>query len=220
MQLLKLSARSFQLLEELELNNNRGWYQAHKNEFESELRTPFAEILIAASEALAGTKMPMRGSEKTMFRQNKDVRFSSNKLPYQTHISGVLTPSGSKTQDESLIYLQLQKDGGFLACGRYKMDARSLEPIRTKIIEDVDAFDAVLEDLDAAQVNFMEEGKLKAMPRGFESVSEHRHATYLKLVSYCISRDLPMEKWLEGEVVREITTFACLCESLLEFLNV
>jgi uncharacterized protein (TIGR02453 family) len=220
MRTLKLSTHAFQLLEELHLNNNKTWYQAHKREFESELRTPFAKILVAASDALAETKTQMRGSVKTMFRQNRDVRFSANKSPYQTYVSGVLTPSGSKAEGEALIYLQLQRDGGLIACDRYKMEARLLEPIRTKIIEDAHAFDLVLEDLGASQLTFMEEGKLKSMPRGFESASGHRHADYLRFVSYCVSRDLPVEKWLEGEVVSEIVKLAGFCQSLLEFLNV
>ncbi len=215
----KLTSKSFEILAALTENNNRAWYQEHRKEIETFLREPFAEILRAASDKLVDSNTPMTGSEKTMFRQHRDVRFSKDKSPYQTHVSGLLTPSGTKAEDKGLIYLHFDVDGGFLACGKYKMDARSLEPIRRKILANEQDFEAVLADLKSAKLCFMEEGKLKSMPRGFENAKDHQHAEYLKLISYCVSKKLPKSKWLKGEVVAEVSAIAGHCQKLLVFLQ-
>lgn len=57
-----LTPRAFALLEELEANNEREWYAAHKAEFATELLAPLEAVLEAASAKLARTARPLRGS--------------------------------------------------------------------------------------------------------------------------------------------------------------
>jgi uncharacterized protein (TIGR02453 family) len=152
-----------------------------------------------------------------MFRQNRDVRFSKDKSPYSTHVSGVLTPSGTKSEKEGLVYVQLEATGGLIACGYYKLSPAALGPIRDKIIDEPDEFAQVLKDLKSAGLALSDEDKLTKMPRGYDAYVEHDYAEYIKLKSFIIMVHLGRGAWLDSDIVDCIVDYAKSCASLLEF---
>ncbi|MGG6236995.1 DUF2461 domain-containing protein [Nodosilinea sp. AN01ver1] len=208
---------SFELLEGLAANNEKAWYDAHRDDFETHVRKPFALALELATERLAETHVPLAGGPKTMFRQNRDVRFSKDKSPYSTHVSGVLTPSGTKAEKQGLLYLQLDSLGGLIACGFYQLKAAELGTIRDRIIDEPETFAHVLKDLEAAGLSLSDEDKLKSMPRGYEAHSDHDYAEYLKLKSFITQIRLGRGAWLDGDIVDCMVEYAKNCASLLEF---
>lgn len=208
---------SFELLEALAANNEKAWYDAHRNDFETHVRQPFAMALELASERLANTDVPLLGGPKTMFRQNRDIRFSKDKSPYSTHVSGVLSPSGTKAEKEGVLYLQLESSGGLIACGFYKLKAAELGAIRDKIVEEPEEFTQVLKDLDAAGLSLSDEDKLVNMPRGYEAYSDHDYAEYLKLKSFMTQVHLGRGAWLDADIVDCMVEYAKNSASLLAF---
>ncbi len=209
--------KAFELLEDLAANNHKDWYAQHREEIEIYLRDPFAQVLEEATQRLVQTKVPLAGGAKTMFRQNRDVRFSKDKSPYSTHVSGLLTPSGTKSENEGLLFLQLDSSGGLMACGFYKLKADELAGIRERMVEEPDLFSRVLEDLDEAFLCLSDEDKLTKMPRGYEAHHEHPHAEYLKLKSLMAQIPLSREIWMNGDIVDRMIEVAKGCESLLAF---
>lgn len=217
MSTIHFTPKAFDLLEELAANNHKDWYVQHKEEIEIYLRDPFARVLEEATQRLAQTKVPLAGGSKTMFRQHRDVRFSKDKSPYSTHISGLLTPSGTKSESEGLLFLQLDSSGGMIACGFYKLKADQLAGIRDRILEKPNVFSGVLEDLDEAFLPLSDDDKLTKMPRGYEAHDQHPHAEYLKLKSLIAQTSLTKEVWTDGDIVNRIIEVAKGCESLLAF---
>src|SRR5258708_33031017 len=67
--------------EGLEADNSKAYWTAHKAIYEEKVRGPMAELL----EELA----PDFGESK-IFRPYRDVRFSKDKSPYQTHIGALV----------------------------------------------------------------------------------------------------------------------------------
>lgn len=214
---LHFTPRTFELLEELADNNEKAWYDAHRDEFEAHVRQPFATVLELATDCLANTCIPLAGGPKTMFRQSRDVRFSKDKSPYSTHVSGVLTPSGTKAEKEGLVYVQLEASGGLIACGYYKLSPAALGPLRDKIIEEPEEFAKVLQDLEAAGLSLSDEDKLTKMPRGYDAYAEHEYAEYIKLKSFVTMVRLGRGAWLDNDIVDCIVGYAKNCASLLEF---
>ena len=208
--------RSFDLLKELAANNNRDWFNAHKEEIEDCLQLPFAELLDAASRKLA-KKVGLSGGPETMFRMNRDVRFSADKSPYKAQVSGMLTPSGSKEMHGGVLYAQATADGGMIACGHYQLSATDLGPIRDRIIAEPAEFKKVLKSLEKAGLSLSEEEALKTMPRGFTDHGDHPLARYLKLKSLIVSEDVPKSAWLDGGVVDRMVAVGVACAPLLAF---
>lgn len=68
-----------------------------------------------------------------MFRINRDSHFSKDKTPRNTAVSGVLTRSGWKTDDEGMAYLHLNGHGTLAAVSSHKISRSALGPIRNAI---------------------------------------------------------------------------------------
>lgn len=208
---------SFELLEELAENNNKDWYDAHKAEFEAKLRAPFAEVLEAVTARLEGSISPLTGSKKTMFRQNRDIRFSKDKSPYKTSVSGLLTPSGTKKEMNGVLYIHLDATGGFMATGFYQLATSKLGLIRERIVERPKRFSQMLGSLAEHDLDLDRASSLTRMPKGFEAHDGHEHAAYIKLKNFLVLEDLPKSAWTSGDVVDRATHLALASADFLGF---
>lgn len=209
--------KSFELLAGLAANNSKAWYDEHRREFEDDLRDPFAGVLERVTERLEDTNVPLAGGAKTMFRQHRDIRFAKDKSPYSTHVSGVLTPSGTKAEKEGLVYVHLDSSGGMIACGFYQLKAADLAPLRDRIIDRPTEFARVLQDLSDADLSLSDTDKLTTMPRGYGQYEHHEYADYLKLKSFIVEVSIGKGAWMDGDIVDCIVEYAKNCASLLAF---
>jgi uncharacterized protein (TIGR02453 family) len=196
--------KSFEFLDGLAENNDKDWFHAHKSEFETYVEGPFLDLLEDLTGRLSDAEVPLRGNPKTMFRMNRDVRFSEDKSPYKTAISAVLTPSGTKQEAGGLLYVHMDRTGGFAGTGWHKLAPKALKPFRQAMIEDAEGFDAVHGALSKAGRTLRDEDSLTAMPRGFEDHAEHRHADAIRLKSLLIAEDLPKVAFTSGDVADRV----------------
>ncbi|MEM6907822.1 MAG: TIGR02453 family protein [Pseudomonadota bacterium] len=213
-----ISQKSFKLLEGLAENNEREWFKARKDEFDEHLLTPFAEIIENLSGRLDAEGLTFSGGRDTMFRMQRDTRFSKDKSPYKTSVSGMLTPSGTKAENQGCVYLHLSPFESFAAFGRYNLDAKALGPIRDKIIERSDRFGEIMAQLKEDGHDLMREMSLSSMPRGFAEHADHEHAAELKLKSMMVRMELPRDFWLHGEVVPAVAHATGECFNFIQFV--
>ena len=205
------------LLEGLEANNERDWFRARKEAFDERLLQPFAALLERLTVRLADAPVPLSGSASTIFRMNRDVRFSKDKTPYKTAVSGMLTPSGTKAPSGGVLYLQLGTDGGFVGAGFYMLSPAQLVPIRDAMVARAGDWDAVLEGLSAAGRGLSTDHALSAMPRGYAEHADHRHAASIRLKSLLVSERLARGDWLKGTVEEKAERLARDAMPLLSF---
>ncbi|MEM9762333.1 MAG: DUF2461 domain-containing protein [Pseudomonadota bacterium] len=214
-----IASEGFALLEGLTENNNRDWFTANKQAFEDALIAPFAAILEAASDRLAAEGVTLTGGRDTMIRMNRDVRFSKEKTPYKTGVSGVLTRSGKKSDDDGLAYLHLKAEGGFAAVGFYNLSPAALSPIRDAIIERAEAFDSILAGLCAAGRELSEGEMLSAMPRGYSEHVAHRHAEHLRRKSLIVKAPLERSAWTSTDATDALVRLVLDGLPLLKFVR-
>jgi len=211
--------RSFRFLAELEENNNAPWFNANKTRYTESLRDPFAHLLETLTERLSQSEQPLAGSARTMFRMNRDVRFSADKRPYKTAVSGLLTPSGTKDEDAGLVYLHLDVDGGFVAGGLHHPTPQQLAPARDHILARPQEFTDLVGRLHEAGLSLDDEDSLKAMPRGYSTASDHPLAWALRLKSWIVVQPLPKVAWTSGDVVDRVEDFVRGIDPLLRFVR-
>lgn len=214
---LHLSPEAFALLEDLAADNSKGWYDAHRDAFKATVRTPFARVLEAATAVLTSADPPLKGSPKTMFRQHRDTRFSEDKRPFSEYVAGLLTPSGSKREDEGVLYLRLDAGGGFVSAGFKLRKASELAPLRKRMVAEPEVFREVLDNLKAAGLDLSREGALSSMPRGFAHYRAHEFAPYLRLPGLLATKPLTPTDWTDGAIVETVVRHARACGSLLRF---
>ncbi|MEL6361961.1 MAG: DUF2461 domain-containing protein [Pseudomonadota bacterium] len=212
--------KAFGLLTKLTANNKREWFKAHKDEFDQSLLDPFAVVLEAISRNLESSGIELRGGKETMFRMHRDVRFSKDKSPYKTSVSGILTRRGDKRESAGFVYLHLDTDGGFAAAGRYNLTPKALGPIRDRIIEDADRFAEILGDLNGSGRDLDRSMSLSSMPRGYAAYGEHQFADELKLKSMMVRSALSKSAWKTGDVVEAVSTLALDTRDFIDFVSV
>ncbi|MDQ3072001.1 MAG: DUF2461 domain-containing protein, partial [Bacteroidota bacterium] len=91
--MLKRSTLKF--LSELRDNNNRTWFDAHRNEYETS-RQDFLEFANKLIQRIGqwDENIGRQQAKDSMFRIYRDVRFAKDKTPYNSHFSVWLAPGG------------------------------------------------------------------------------------------------------------------------------
>lgn len=73
-------------LRALARNNNRPWFEAHRDEYEALVKGPMLELIEEMDVRLARFAPEIIGDRRrSMFRIYRDVLFSRDKSPYKTH---------------------------------------------------------------------------------------------------------------------------------------
>ena len=197
----------FRFLTRLKRNNNRDWFQAHKDEYETHVRQPalhfitdFAGPLYEITPHLVADSRPTRGS---LFRIYRDTRFAADKRPYKTNLAMRFSHSGKDVHSPGF-YLHLEPGKSFAACGLWHPEPPTLLKIRTAIVSRPEEWRAVHKLL-----NWDDAAKLSRPPRGFPA--DHEFVEDLKL------RDLGTAINLTDEQVRSpkfMSIFATACRKM------
>src|SRR5256714_11740212 len=83
---MTFSKRSLTFFRQLARNNEKSWFEAHRDEYENEVRAPMRELIEDLDVRFAQFAPEIGGDPKrSMFRINRDIRFSKDKSPYKTH---------------------------------------------------------------------------------------------------------------------------------------
>src|SRR5215475_13886181 len=128
----------FELLRQLKRHNNRDWFRRNKARYEQLVRNPALLFITAAIPRLsrlsktASLDPPLlRGS---LFRIYRDIRFSSDKRPFKTHVGIQFSYAATKDAHAPCYYLHLEPEGCFVAAGVWHPDASALVRIRNAIV--------------------------------------------------------------------------------------
>ena len=103
-------------LNELTKNNNRDWFNAHKDVYQ-EAKNDFTQFIDQLIEQLSITDPLLLGLKASdcIYRIYRDTRFSNDKTPYKTNFGAVIAPGGRKGLLSSF-YVHIEP-GGNSICG-------------------------------------------------------------------------------------------------------
>jgi uncharacterized protein (TIGR02453 family) len=176
----------FNFLRQLKRRNNRDWFNANKERYETEVRLPalqfigsFAPHLHKISPYFVADPHPTRGS---MFRIYRDTRFSADKKPYKTHVGMSFNHSAGKHVHAPGFYLHLEPENCFAAGGIWHPDSPALTRIRSAIVRDGEKWRAVKRRLDLVG------DTLARPPRGYDPqhplIEDLKRKDYIALISF------------------------------------
>lgn len=135
-------------LRRLKRNNNRPWFQMHKEEYEQLVRFPMQCLIASLGPAMAEIAPEfMFDPRKSIFRIYRDVRFSNNKAPYKTNIAASFDMRGKKSPTETPgLYLGIEPGEIFIGGGLYMPSGPQLKAIRQAVAGQSDEFLEIVED--------------------------------------------------------------------------
>jgi uncharacterized protein (TIGR02453 family) len=165
----------------LKRNNNKEWFEAHREEFKSVVLEPAQEFVIVLGELLR-TFVPgiiaIPKIDKSIFRLHRDVRFSKDKSPYKTNI-GILFWEGERKKMEcSGFYFHAEPDYIFLGAGLYMFPDNLLKKYREVLYNPDKAkeIDTIVKKLK--KKGYILGGKsFKRVPKGYDP--EYPYSDYL-----------------------------------------
>jgi uncharacterized protein (TIGR02453 family) len=133
-----------QYLYDLSQNNNKDWFEKNKKRYEASVKKPFESIVGEIIVHLKVLEPTFQIQPKDcIHRIYRDTRFSTDKTPYKTHASAILTKGGRKGMDFPGYYLHLEFGKLMIGGGAYFLDKEPLRKVRTAIAQDPEAFRSV-----------------------------------------------------------------------------
>jgi uncharacterized protein (TIGR02453 family) len=183
--------------EDLEADNTKAFWTAHKHIYDESVRAPIEELVAALAPEFGAPKY---------FRPYRDVRFAKDKTPYKTH-QGVWF-------GESSMYLHVSAAGLFVAGGYWDTSSAQVDRLRRAVADDIAG--AELERAIAAvrKKGFAIGGaQLTRVPSAYDK--EHPRAEWLRYKSMTASREFGCPAWLstkraQPEVVKAWRSIAPL----------
>ena len=125
----------FQFLRDLAKNNNKDWFDVNRMRYESEVKKPFEDLVVALGSELGKFDGEIQGDfKKNIFRINKDIRFSKDKTPYKTNRSVAYSLNGRKDHEDPGYYLELGAEKSYIAGGAWCPSPDKLYKIRSEIL--------------------------------------------------------------------------------------
>jgi uncharacterized protein (TIGR02453 family) len=169
----------------LRLNNNKAWFDAHRRQYEDEIKAPMLALLADLE--------PEFGPARRVSRPNRDIRFSSDKSPYKLNIYADVLSGG---------YVALDAEGLVAAGGRYMLDAGQLKRMREAIAaertgKELVAIVAALRN-DGYDVDGQE---LKRVPPPYPQ--DHPRADLLRHKYLIYWKRWPAEPWIATAKARD-----------------
>jgi uncharacterized protein (TIGR02453 family) len=207
-------------LSRLAENNNKEWMDAHRSDYQ-QARKHFKAL---TSRVLDGLKerdeslLHVR-PEDCMFRINRDVRFSADKVPYKNWMSAAIA-EGGRHAPLAHYYFHLQPGNeSIVAGGMYLPPPDQLRKIRQEV--DYNAADLKkIVDEPGFQKTFgpIQGEKLQRAPKGFPA--DHPNLELLKLKSFLAMRTFKDEEVRSQDFPDKLLNAFTSVQPFVEYLNV
>ena len=166
-----IPASSLDFLKSLKKNNNRDWFNAHKNQFteQQSFIESFAGLLL--TELNMHDQIETPSGKKSLHRIYKDTRFSKDKTPYKTNWSGSFTRATK--QRRGGYYFHIEPGNSIIAGGFWGPNTQDLKRVRDDIAYDAAPLRKILKSKSfVATFGTLQGEQLKTAPKGFDANNE------------------------------------------------
>jgi uncharacterized protein (TIGR02453 family) len=221
----RFPAETVEFLTDLRAHNDKAWFDSNRVRYESGYLEPAKEFVELIGPALAKLVPGIRAEPSvrgSIFRINRDVRFSSDKRPYKDHLDFWFW-EGDRKAAVSGLFLRVWPDGVVVGAGAHGFDKHQLATFRDAVVDATTGAElaTIVSDLEAAG-HVVGGETYKRTPRGYaaEGIGERllRHsalyahaelpattATSAKFVDTALGHWRAfrgMHRWLVGNIQR------------------
>ncbi len=207
-------------LKKLKRNNNRLWFEKHKDEYEALVKLPMQSLIAALHPHFERFAPEFDiNPKRSIFRIYRDVRFSKDKTPYKTHVAAHFVLRGKpKGVEGSGYYLHIEPGEVFLGGGIYMPDGDQLKKIRRAVSSRSEQFLSAMQHPKFKKLFGKLEGeKLQRIPQGFEP--DHPMAEWLRYKQFFVGTEFPEGRCLKEKFVSDVAEVFEAAAPLVRFLN-
>lgn len=127
-----------QFFDRLKKNNEKDWFESRREDYKSYVLRPARAFVVDMGERLKEISPDIKAipkANKSLFRINRDTRFSDDKSPYKTHM-GITFWEGLRPRMEcSGFYFHLEPPNLMLGVGIYMFPKQELFRFRKAVVD-------------------------------------------------------------------------------------
>ena len=177
----------FRFFKDIKQNNNREWFLANKQRYDSDVIMPILDFIEAMAEPLEKISPNFLAVPKkhggSMFRIYRDVRWAKDKRPYKESAAIQFRHINGRDAHAPGFYVHLEPDNIRFGGGIWTPPSAQIKMIRQSIASDKAGWSAVRKNKKLnAMFEELRGDRLKRPPRGFDA--DHPHIEDMKLKSF------------------------------------
>ena len=157
----------------LSANNSRNWFEAHRDDYDAHYIGAAKDFITAMAGPLQKLIPGIQAEPRvngSIFRINRDIRFSKDKTPYKDHLD-LWFWTGERKAPDSGLFFRLTKDKLILGAGVHMFDPARLAKYRAAVAGKAGGeLVRIGEELGKAGLELQGE-HYKKLPRGFEAAN-------------------------------------------------
>lgn len=167
----RFTKKTFTFLTTLAANNDRAWFEEHKQEYEDLVRTPALDFISDMGDELHAISKHFIAVPKkvggSLLRVQRDTRFSRNKTPYKTNIGIQFRHELGKDIHAPGYYVHIEPGECFVAAGLWHPEADVLGKVRDALVENGEAWKVARDDRAFRKHFDLNGDSLVNAPRGY-----------------------------------------------------
>jgi uncharacterized protein (TIGR02453 family) len=191
---------SIDFLNLLKKHNDRDWFNAHKDKYieEQSYIEQFADALLM--ELNSHDVIETVSGKKSLHRIYRDVRFSKEKTPYNTHWSGSFRRAGK--QRRGGYYFHIEPGNSFIAGGFWSPSPEDLKRIRDDFAFDATPLRKILKSKSfISTFGSLQGEQLKTTPKGFDA--DNAAIDLLRYKQFLVARKFTDKQVLDKSFLKE-----------------
>lgn len=207
---------NFEFLKLIKKNNDRDWFNAHKERYLNELKNieQFADALLI--EMNKHDVIETVSGKKSLHRIYRDVRFSKDKTPYNSHWGGSFKRA-TKARRGSY-YFHFAPGNSFVAGGFWGPEPADLKRIRDEFSYDAKNFRAILKNKNFVNTFGTLKGEqIKTTPKGFDA--DDNAIDLLRYKQFLLIKKFTDKEVLSADFLKTVNTTFKQMRPFLDYMS-
>jgi uncharacterized protein (TIGR02453 family) len=186
---------TFKFLKDLNENNKKEWFHAHRNDYEEYYMKPARKFVIDTGSALKKIAPAIQFEPRvngSIRRINRDIRFSPDKTPYKDHIGIWFWEGESRKGAISGFYFHLSSKTLGMGVGAHTFEKETLKLYRERVTNPKIGNKLIKAINTVEKAGYNVHGKTyKKIPRGFEAKEPYSDLLLYKTIWASYAEKLP-----------------------------
>lgn len=194
-------------LRDLHANNDKTWFEAHRDEYDAYFMAPARSFVAAIGERITSISSGVQAVPKvngSIMRINRDTRFSKDKTPYKTHLDLMFWEGEGRARECPAFVFRLTADGLIVGAGKHGFSPEMLKAYRAAVDDDDkgSALAEVIATLTDDGAYTIGGDAQTRVPRGYPK--DHARADLLRRKSVYLSKELGLPEPLYSAACVEL----------------
>lgn len=214
-----MPAEALKFFRALEKNNEREWFDKHKDDYLNFVKAPMEQFTIAVSAELMRFAPEYATEPKqAMFRIYRDTRFSANKTPYKTNTSALFFRPDLGKKEAAAFYVEISHKYVGVAGGLYWALPDLMQAVRSHLLDHHEQFTKMARNKALVELMGEVQGeRLTRPPKGF--LPTHPAIEWIKHKQWYFWKELDSDLATSPDLLPEVMKRMKKMHPVLEFLN-